>query len=521
MKRVARWCGIIAVALLLLLLSVPLWIDAASFRPVLESKLSAALAREVRLGELKLTVLAGSVTASDLAIGDDPAFGALPFVRAKSLKLQVELWPLIASRRLNVTGLTIDQPEITLLASPSGRWNFSSLGAQRKSTDEQKRSSAPLDLAVKLVKIANGRFSVGTIGKAKPLVLEEVNIELRDFSSTSVFPFSLSARVAGGGDIRLQGKAGPIAEADVVATPAQAGLKITRLDLADSGLGGLVSFDGSGESKDGVLHVAGRLQAENLKLVRQGTAARRVVALDFALQHDLRKQAGVLRRADIHIGKALATLTGSYGARGESTEWKLALTARDMPIPELAEMLPAMGIALPAGSSLQGGTATAGFLAEGPIDNLVTSGTVAFQHTTLAGFDLGGKLSVIERLAGIKRSLDTEIETLSAKVKIAPDGISAEEIRLLVPAIGELGGGGTVSPARALDFRMTAALHTAGLLTAMNDRPVPFLVSGTCSEPVFRPDVKAAAAEQLRTIKQGAGKAAGNLLKGLLGGKKD
>ncbi|MGD0497104.1 MAG: hypothetical protein ABSC23_01575 [Bryobacteraceae bacterium] len=37
-----------------------------------------------------------------------------------------------------------------------------------------------------------------------------------------------------------------------------------------------------------------------------------------------------------------------------------------MPVPELAELLPPMGIALPNGSSLQGGTATVSFTAEGP-----------------------------------------------------------------------------------------------------------------------------------------------------------
>jgi hypothetical protein len=42
----------------------------------------------------------------------------------------------------------------------------------------------PLDLSVKLLKIGNGRLTLSrTVGHWKPLTLEQVNIELRDFRS--------------------------------------------------------------------------------------------------------------------------------------------------------------------------------------------------------------------------------------------------------------------------------------------------------------------------------------------------
>ena len=73
-------------------------IDPNDFRPLLEVKLSRVLRREVKLGSLKLAILSGAVTAGDLSIADDPAYSRTPFVQAKSLKIGVELWPLIASR---------------------------------------------------------------------------------------------------------------------------------------------------------------------------------------------------------------------------------------------------------------------------------------------------------------------------------------------------------------------------------------------------------------------------------------
>src|SRR5258708_35931196 len=193
MRRIARWIGIVIIVLLLIVLSVPFLMNANQFRPLLESNLSAALRRQVKLGDLRLALLSGGVAADDLSIADDPSFSQAPFLRAKSWKIGVELTPLIFSRQLNVTALTIDQPEIALLQTASGDWNFSSLGA--KSSPKPQLADTPpakasLDLSVKLVKIAGGRLSLGKANSnAKPQVLEKMDVELRDFSASSVFPF--------------------------------------------------------------------------------------------------------------------------------------------------------------------------------------------------------------------------------------------------------------------------------------------------------------------------------------------
>ena len=108
MKRIVLIGGAVLVLLLLAVAALPFLIDPNAFRPMLEARLSQALGREVKLGELKLSILSGSVTANDLSIADDPAYSRTPFVQAKSLAIGVEVWPLIASRQLHVTGLTID-----------------------------------------------------------------------------------------------------------------------------------------------------------------------------------------------------------------------------------------------------------------------------------------------------------------------------------------------------------------------------------------------------------------------------
>ena len=112
------------------------------------------------------------------------------------------------------------------------------------------------------------------------------------------------------------------------------------------------------------------------------------------------------------------------------------LSGANMPVQELVEMLPALGIVLPAGSSLQGGTAGATLALAGPANQAVISGAVGLNNTKLAGFDLGSKLSAVVRLAGIPVGRDTDIRTFSANIRMSPDGTRAEDFKLIAPAIG-------------------------------------------------------------------------------------
>ncbi len=510
MRRIVRILGIVLALFFLILLALPFLISANQFKPMLETRLSAALGRTVTIGNLRLSVLSGGVSADSLAIAEDPAYGAAPFLEAKSLKIGVEIWPLIFSRKLIVTGLTIDQPRVTLLQAPSGRWNYSSLGAKPAPAASPNPNSPAkeggLDLSAKLVRISDGHFAIGkTGGRQKPLALDKVNLEVRDFTPSAAFPFSFKAAVAGGGDIALEGRAGPFDATDLEMTPLSITLDIARLNLA-SALGGTIpdiagtaSFQATGASSGGRLTLNGKVKADGLKLAKNGTPARRTVEFAFAAAHDLRKHAGTLDRGDIRIGSAAASLTGTYTAGEEAATLKMKFSGTKMPVPELAELLPPLGIALPRGSRLEGGTATALVTMEGPADRLVADGSVSLDKTRLANFDLGSKMTLVEKLAGIRSDPNTDIETFSAKLRRTPQGTAIEDLRLVAQGVGELNGAGSISPASDLDFKMSATIQTTRS-AALSKTAVPFSVQGTAADPVFKPDLRGLAKSQAQSL---------------------
>jgi AsmA protein len=526
-KRALSIAGIVVAVLIVGVLALPLFINANQFRPILEQRLTDALGRQVTIGGLQLSLLSGGASASDISIADDPAFSKQPFLRAKSLTVGVELWPLVVSRQLNVTSLTVDQPEIALLQTPAGDWNFSSIGGKpaNSSTNPMSsasgsNSSAPAELSVKLIRITKGRVSMDTVGgsKSKPRVLENVSVELRDFSPASAFPFSLTADVAGGGSVKVDGKAGPIRPADLIQTPFDASLTVASLNLAgsgfaqpSSGVAGIVSVDGKAASDGRTVNVNGKLKAENLKLAKGGSAAKRPVEIDLILSHELAKQSGSLQRSTIHIGGAQANLTGTYRLNDESPVVNAKLSGSKMPLTELAAILPALDVVLPAGSVIERGTLTVDVTSTGPFDKLVTSGTIDVDDARLNNFDLGSKLRTIQQLSGIQGEPRTTIQNLNASFTVAPEGTAVRDLKVVVPAVGELTGSGTISPRHELNFQMRAVVKsTSHLLTALgqkSDIPIPFRVTGTSSDPTFTPDVKGAAKETLQQYTKDPSKA--------------
>src|SRR5512139_2902750 len=103
MKKMHRNILIAVAVIVVILIVLPLLVDIDSFRPKIESELGKALGRQVGVGDLSLSILRGSVSAEEISIADDPAFSKNPFLTAKSLKIGVELMPLIFSKRVSIT----------------------------------------------------------------------------------------------------------------------------------------------------------------------------------------------------------------------------------------------------------------------------------------------------------------------------------------------------------------------------------------------------------------------------------
>jgi AsmA protein len=247
-KRKAIYTILIVILVIFLILIItPFFIDADRFRPEIQQVLSEKLGRNVEIGHLSASLISGSLKAEQITIADDPAFSRGPFVTAKTLSVGVAVIPLIFSRELRVHSIELGEPQVQLLRTASGEWNFASLGAPLRSdppTDppadpkgdpaaSSSSAAALTNFSVDKLKISNGTIAFGRAGKRTRLAYRSVDITATNVSESAPFPILFDARTPGGGKLSVTANVGPIGNGDANRMPFEGKMKAASVPAPD------------------------------------------------------------------------------------------------------------------------------------------------------------------------------------------------------------------------------------------------------------------------------------------------
>nr|WP_294506654.1 AsmA family protein [uncultured Rhodopila sp.] len=116
----------IGVPIALLVVLAAIW-DWDWFLPIVQSKASAALGRQVTIGHLHVRLRRHiEVVADDVVVGNPPGWpgGNPPFVSIGSLTIQAELLPYLEGRGLILPLIGIDKPRVYAAETRDGAANF-------------------------------------------------------------------------------------------------------------------------------------------------------------------------------------------------------------------------------------------------------------------------------------------------------------------------------------------------------------------------------------------------------------
>jgi AsmA protein len=555
MNRRRLWITIAAIGggiILILLIAIPFLLNADNYRPRVQAMLSDATGRQVTLGHLSFSLFTGSLVADRLSIADDPAFSQQPFVQAKEVRIGIEVGPLLFHKQVKIRSITIDTPKISLIQNKANVWNYASLGNSTKRANKAETQSSMPNLSIGVIEAKDGQVTITDLGEpTPPRVIQNVRAKISDFSLTTPFTYSLSASFAGKGTVSVSGKGGPFNQADASKTPFTAKIEVKHADLVaggfvppSAGISGIADVNANATSNGQSAHVQGIIDASQLKLAANGSPAPRPVHVNFTVDQNLASLSGQLRNTTLAFGKALFNIAGTYQTQGAKTNLHVTAATQGAPINDLEAFLPSLGVQMPSGSKLQGGTLTTSLTITGTSDAPVIAGPVRLDNTQLAGFNLGSKMSAVTALTGGGQTGNvTTVRVLSLNLRSAGGALDAQNILLDVTGLGTATGSGTVSAAKALNFNVVAKLAqtgAAGMATSALSmigggvggtassalkNGIPVAITGTASNPVITPDMRAlskgAAANPASVLgkngKQQIPNNLGNTLGGLLG----
>jgi len=284
MRKVGIVSGTIILLLIVAVVVFAPTFNVNRYRGTIQPELEKRLDRRVVLGDMHLGIFPPRLQVQNLSIADDPKFNnGKPFVEAEELDVSVKLLPLL-SKSVEISSLSLQRPSVELIKDAQGTWNFSTIGTTQKAGPPKGQQQFSLGALA----VQDGEIAVTDEQAGKPrMVYDHINLTLTDFAPGTPFSIDASVHFPGQGaeEIRLQGKGGPMQQAEPAATPFHGSLDLKGVSIAGvqkflqtsalTNSDGILSGHTNIASELGTLSAVGQMTVDKLRVRGSGPSIRK------------------------------------------------------------------------------------------------------------------------------------------------------------------------------------------------------------------------------------------------------
>ena len=424
MRKAGIVIGVIVVLIIIALLAIPKFVNINTYHAEIQKQLEQALGRPVTFGDMHLSLLPLRVRMDSLVIGEDPGFGTGSFASAQQLDTAVAFWPLL-HKQVEIQSLTLRDPKVELIKNARGAWNFSTLGKspsqqaaaapaapakpqaapakpQPAQPQEQAKSSGASPIPQN-INISNGEITYIDQQKNFRGTYTGLDLAVNGFKPGSAFDMDASVHLPGPGkeDLALNGRVGPIDQADPTKTPFDGKLNVNEVSLA--GLQKLMNQKGAMEvagiasgtvnlkNEKGLINSDGSIKLDDavVRNVKVGYP----ISLDYAVRDDLSKDLVQIDKGVLHLGSTPLTIAGTINIAPTPMQLDVHVTTKDASIQEAARLASAFGVAFSPGMNVAG-KVNADVHAQGAADKPQMNGSVSADNLNISGGELKQPVSV-------------------------------------------------------------------------------------------------------------------------------
>ncbi|MFL6312132.1 MAG: AsmA family protein [Terriglobales bacterium] len=422
MRKLGIAIAVIVVLLIAAVLIVPHLINVNQYHGQIQSQLEKRLGRQVTLGNMALRLFPPAFDVENTTIAEDPHFNTgRPFASADKLAVSVKFWPLL-HKQLEVNSLELVHPHIELVRNAQGVWNFATLGQESKPTAAEKAPSQPAQaptpttttgppsttqpankqpagqLTLANLFINDGQVAITDLQKHQSrAVYDHIDLNVKDFAPDQQFSMKLTAHLPGEGKqaILLEGKGGPIKEADMLNTPFDGTLRLDQVSTGAAqkflnsqslnGIDAVITGSASVKNSGGNLASNGTIKVENAHIhsVNVGYP----ITLDYNVADNLTNDVIQIRKGNLKLGTTPVTIAGTVNSKPNPSQIDLRLTASNASIVEMARLASAFGVAFDPGADVKG-TVNADLQARGPTNKPAMNGQISAKNLDISGKDI-------------------------------------------------------------------------------------------------------------------------------------
>jgi hypothetical protein len=223
MKNLRRLLVLIVVTVAVAGAGLVEWFNilAARHREQVRQELQKILGQDATFASLEVNLLGRpGFVAKDLRVADDSRFAATPLLRADEFVLGVSVWDLLF-RRLVITSLTFNDPELQVITDESGQLNLAALVSRkaelrkfpRLQRPASERRPLPVSFAVDEIRIEGGRIDYldRSVKEPAELRLGNISLSVQGLAPTETLTIHIAAALTEGlgQDLRIDGRLTP------------------------------------------------------------------------------------------------------------------------------------------------------------------------------------------------------------------------------------------------------------------------------------------------------------------------
>jgi uncharacterized protein involved in outer membrane biogenesis len=421
MRRIGVVVGIAAGVLVLAAAVLLLFANPNRHRQFIQSQLENRLGRKVTLGEMSLGFFPLRFQVKEPVIAEDASIQQpQPFLHADSLNIRISIVPLMRGE-IRLDSIELREPEIELVRTKQGIWNFATLGPVTTSGagSEGSAGTSP-DFILERLAIVDGRIGITDIQHNQPRAgYDHIDLVVLNFNPNKSFSFDLAARVEGDSaqQMRLNGQAGPVSASSPSDTPFRGVLTLNQVRIegllkffnaeSSANAKGILSGQSELANTSGELTNSGQIRLEGAQIHNLDIGY--PIGLDYKLSARMAEGLITIERASLQLGQTPLALTGILNTAARVPRLDVNIKSGEVAVTEIARLLSAFGVAFPAGSAVSG-RIVADLRANGPIARPELTGTIGGRELRISG-------------AGIPQPVD--IRTLD--LALTPAAIRSDE----------------------------------------------------------------------------------------------
>jgi uncharacterized protein involved in outer membrane biogenesis len=416
MRKLWITLAIVVVLVVAGALIVPHLVDVNQYHSQIQAQLEKRLGRPVTLGNMGLSLFPPSFEVANATIAEDPRFSSgRPFATADKLAISVEFWPLL-SKQLEVKSLELLHPHIEMVRNAQGVWNFASLGQEPKPAPGQKAPPQPAQAPTPTIStgpegkqpagqltlanlfINDGQVAITDLQKHQSrAVYDHIDLNITDFAPNQQFNMKLTAHLPGPGKqaVWLQGKGGPLKDADLLNTPFDGSLRLEQVSTAAAqkflnsqalkDVDAVLTGDAKVRTSGGKLASSGAIRVENARI--HNVSVGYPIALDYDIADDLTNDVIQIHKGNLKLGSTPVTIGGTINTRPDPAQLDLRFTASNASIAEGARLASAFGVAFGQGMDVKG-QVNADIQARGAASKPVMNGHLSARNVEISGKEL-------------------------------------------------------------------------------------------------------------------------------------